>query len=104
MFFKQKSAIESGLIKVNGKDTFESYIIKNGDVLTHKITRKELPVYKTQIQVIFENEDLLVINKPPSIPIHGCGGYYYNTIINIVEFELNCPNIHGQINSCTSIR
>lgn len=101
LFYKKK-AISDGMILVNGKTSFENYLIKNGDILNHKTIRKELPVYKGELTKIFENDDLLVINKPPSIPVHSCGGYFFNTVIKIVEFEFGIPNIHGDFISCSS--
>lgn len=66
------------------------YVIKNGDVLTHKVVRKELPVYKGPLPKIFESDQLLVVNKPPSMPVHSCGGYFHNTVLGLIEHEFGC--------------
>lgn len=84
---------------MNNKETNPAYVIKNGDVLTHKITRKELPVYKGALQKVYEDDEIVVVNKPPSIPVHSCGGYFYNTVISIAQFEMGYSNIHGLVNS-----
>ena len=103
-FINEKKTIANGFIKINGKPSNENYLMKNGDVLTHKTIRKELPVYKTNLDTIFESDEILVINKPPSLPIHGCGGYLFNTVIKIVELEKGHPNIHGEFISGSSLR
>ena len=103
-FSNKKEAIADGRIKINGKKSNENYLIKNGDVMTHTTIRKELPVYKTKLDIIFENEEILVINKPPSMPVHACGGYFFNTVIKIIEFEAEHPNIHGSFISYSSVR
>ena len=55
---------------------------------------KELPVYNVDIPVVYEDEKLLVINKPASIPIHVCGAYNKNTILNILKEEKGYQNLH----------
>jgi len=32
---------------------------------------------------------MLVVNKPPFIVIHEGGGYFYNTLQNVIKYELN---------------
>ena len=48
---------------------------------------------KTSIKIVFESPDLLVVSKPPGIPTHPTGNYYYNTITEILKFDLNLDNI-----------
>ena len=45
------------------------------------------------IPIVFENQDLLVVDKPPSIPSHPCGAYNYNSIPKILELEQNKSNL-----------
>src|SRR5207245_931738 len=40
-----------------------------------------------KITIIESSKDLLVIDKPASIPIHSCGRYAKNTILNILKQE-----------------
>jgi 23S rRNA-/tRNA-specific pseudouridylate synthase len=47
----------------------KDYLIKQGDVITHNLMRKEGKVLNIPIEIIFEDEDYLVVNKPPSIPV-----------------------------------
>jgi 23S rRNA-/tRNA-specific pseudouridylate synthase len=45
-------------------------------------------VYHTPtIPIIYEDDDLLVVNKPPSIPCHPCGSFNHNSIIEILKNE-----------------
>lgn len=39
------------------------------------------------LPIIFEDEDLVVVDKPPSIPSHPCGAYHFNSIPKILEKE-----------------
>lgn len=68
-------AIRKGIVKLNGKKTDASQRIFEGDKI-------EIPSFllktetnpqnqKTDLLIVFQNEDLLVINKPYDIPVHG---------------------------------
>jgi tRNA pseudouridine synthase 8/2,5-diamino-6-(5-phospho-D-ribitylamino)-pyrimidin-4(3H)-one deaminase len=57
------------------------------DKIEHKAEKKEPGVFDYKLDIIFEDDNYLVINKPPSIPVHVCGNYLYNTIISILKFE-----------------
>jgi tRNA pseudouridine synthase 9 len=48
---------------------------------------------KTTIRIIYEDSDLLVILKPSGIPTHPTGNYHYNTITEILKFDLQMNNI-----------
>jgi len=36
----------------------------------------------------------MIINKPPSIPVHVCGAYYYNSIVKILKFDYGISDIY----------
>lgn len=67
--FYYESAIKNSLITVNGQSITSDYIVKQNDVISHLIHRHEPPVLNLSIQVIFEDEDVLAVNKPPSMPV-----------------------------------
>ncbi|KFM74596.1 RNA pseudouridylate synthase domain-containing protein 2, partial [Stegodyphus mimosarum] len=86
--------ISEGLLKVNGKSVDLHYILRNGDHVTACSHRHELGVLASPINIIYENEDILIVNKPSSIPIHPCGFYRHNTILFILAKEKNMKNLH----------
>ena len=49
------------------------------------------------IEIVEENEDFLVVNKPPSMPIHPCGGYRYNSLIERLRYQNNKTNLHCKL-------
>ncbi|CAL8106381.1 unnamed protein product [Calicophoron daubneyi] len=75
---------ESGDIKVNDAVVSPDYNLKDSDIISHKLHRHELPVLDSKIPFIFEDDDLLVLSKPASIPVHPCGQYTLNSIIHIL--------------------
>ena len=40
------------------------------------------------INIIFENEFWLVVDKPCSIPVHPCGNFKYNSLIWLLKLQL----------------
>lgn len=58
---------------MNGKKIEPDYKIKNGDQICSFVHRHENPVLASKINIIKDTNDMLVINKPSSIPIHTAG-------------------------------
>ncbi|ORY65454.1 DRAP deaminase [Pseudomassariella vexata] len=82
-----KSAMENGKICVNGNPVMPDYILKNGDLVSHKIHRHEPPVTAEDIGIIHEDDDMIVINKPSGIPVHPAGRYNFNSVVEIMKVE-----------------
>lgn len=80
-----KKTIASGSVLLNGQPADLESIIRNGDLITHKIHRHEPAVTSRPIGVVFEDDDILVIDKPSGIPVHPTGRYRFNTITKILE-------------------
>ncbi|KAL3230239.1 tRNA pseudouridine(32) synthase, mitochondrial [Nakaseomyces bracarensis] len=83
-----RKTIASGAVFVNGEAANLDTILRNGQQLTHKIHRHEPPVSSKPIKTVFEDENILVIDKPSGIPVHPTGRYRYNTITKILEKEM----------------
>ena len=85
----QKAA---GLIMANGKPVKSSYKVKPCDVLTVMMDR---PRYDNDIipediplDIVYEDNDLMVINKPAGLVVHpGCGNYH-GTLVNAIAWHL----------------
>jgi len=55
--------------------------------------RHETPVLSKPIEVIHLSEDLVVLDKPCSLPVHPCGRYRHNTVVFILAKEYNLKNL-----------
>ena len=82
-----ENAIARECITLNGKPADAGHVLKNNDLVTSKRHRHELPVIHQPIEIIEDTPELLVVNKPSSLPIHPCGRYRYNTLIYILAKE-----------------
>ncbi|ESO84214.1 hypothetical protein LOTGIDRAFT_107992 [Lottia gigantea] len=87
--------IERGKILVNGQKVKADLLLKNGDEICHKIHRHENPVIGSKIEIIIDTDDVLVINKPSSIPCHPCGKYRHNSIVFILGKEYGYANLRN---------
>src|SRR5437667_3056999 len=82
------NAILSGAIQINNVPTCSlDQILKNGDVVTHTLHRHEPPVTDKPVTVVYEDDGMIVINKPAGIPVHPAGRYYYNSVVEIMRHE-----------------
>ena len=71
-----RAAIPSGRITINGAIVRCDYVIKSGDKLAHRMHRHEPPCCLPadgRIAVAFEDDDVLVVDKPASLPVHPTG-------------------------------
>lgn len=91
-------------ITVNGKHVTVRYILKPGDVLSvnekdspSDVNELLLPV-NLDIDVIFENNDIILINKPPYMPTHPSHGHIDDTLANALAYKYrNIPFVFRPI-------
>lgn len=46
------------------------------------------------IEIVSDTKDMIVVNKPPSIPVHPTGRYTHNSLINILRHEMGINAVH----------
>mmetsp|Transcript_31606 Transcript_31606/g.66456 ORF Transcript_31606/g.66456 Transcript_31606/m.66456 type:complete len:670 (+) Transcript_31606:78-2087(+) len=101
-----EAAINAGRILVSGGRVDCEYLIKGGDELTHTVHRHEPAVGVADvalddgnagdhppIQIVYEDDTLLVVDKPATLPIHPCGGYNFNSLFEILSHWK--PDLYG---------
>lgn len=86
-------AIETGSITVNGKPATPDLVLKDGMMLSHKCHRHEMPVLADPIEILLDTPEVLVINKPSSIPVHPCGRYRYNSLTFLLRHQFGYKNL-----------
>ncbi len=87
-----QTAADNGYVMANGKPVKSSYKVKPLDVLTVMMDR---PRYENDIipediplDIVYEDDDLMVINKPAGLVVHpGCGNYH-GTLVNAIAWHL----------------
>ncbi len=80
-----QTLIKEGLARVNGRSEKAGYKVKLGESVTLKLPEKK--VYEVlpepiPLYVIYEDEHLIVLNKPPGLVVHPAPGNYTGTLVN----------------------
>ena len=100
-----QAAAEAGYIHANGRPVKSNYKVRPGDVVTLMLSR---PKHDTTIHpedipltVVYEDDQLMVINKEAGMVVHPGSGNFSGTLINAVawhmkdvpEFDPNSPEV-----------
>ncbi|MCL4154265.1 UNVERIFIED_CONTAM: hypothetical protein GTU68_039065, partial [Idotea baltica] len=94
---KIQAAAKDGSIFVNDVPVKSNYKVKPNDVITVKFEHPPhenlLIAEDIPIDVVYEDDDLLVVNKPAGMVVHPGHGNYSGTLINALIFHFeNLPN------------
>ena len=82
-----KRLLDEGKILVNGKKQKPSYKPEVGDIITIEIPKPEEVELKPQdipIDVIYEDKDIIVVNKPKGMVVHPANGNPDGTLVNAI--------------------
>lgn len=86
-----QQAADAGCILVNGKAVKSNYRVKPFDVVTIVMDRPryELEIIAEDIplDIVYEDESLLVVNKPPGLVVHPGHGNYHGTLVNALAYH-----------------
>lgn len=92
--------IEKDNIKVNNKSIKNSYIIKKDDEITISEEEKEDYHIKAEdipLEIIYEDDDLIVINKASGMVVHPANGNRSKTLVNaLLGYSSNLSEINGE--------
>ncbi|WP_050742525.1 RluA family pseudouridine synthase [Deferribacter desulfuricans] len=89
--------IKKGLVLVNNKTVKPSYNVNLGDEILVKIPQEEkldLKPANIPLNIIYENQYYLIINKPAGLCVHPAPGNFDNTLVNalLYHFQINDDN------------
>lgn len=95
---KIQKLIDDGNILVNDKEIKASYDVKNGDIITISIVDEDIDIVPEDIplDIVYEDEYLLVVNKPSGMVVHPAVGNYSHTLVNALMYH--CNNNLSQVN------
>lgn len=86
-----KRLIDQELIMVNGAKTKAGYRIQPGDLILVTVPKAEEPSLEPQaipLEIIYEDQDLAVINKPKGLVVHPGAGNLEGTLVNALLFHV----------------
>jgi len=80
-----QNAIRSGAVKVNGQPVKPSFKLSHRDVIEFVMPepeKKEIEPEDIPLDVLYEDDDLIVLNKPPDLIVHPARGNKHGTLVN----------------------
>jgi 23S rRNA pseudouridine955/2504/2580 synthase/23S rRNA pseudouridine1911/1915/1917 synthase len=84
--------IKSGEITLNGKPVSPEYILQMHDCIEYHPKDIPEPPARKDYRIVFEDDNILVINKPGNLCVHPSGPFYQNTLWFLLR--QNYPHIH----------
>jgi 23S rRNA pseudouridine1911/1915/1917 synthase len=88
--------IRSGFVRLNGTTTRPNQIVRTGDQieLTNPPPEKiETRPESIPLEILFEDDDLIVVNKPAGMTVHPGAGHQEHTLVNALLHH--CPTLSG---------
>jgi 23S rRNA pseudouridine1911/1915/1917 synthase len=93
---KVQQAIDGGRVLVNNKTASPNYKIRPGDNIVcfsdRQSVGEEIIPEKMPLNIFYEDDEVLIINKPPGLVVHPASGNYTGTLINGVAYYLQEKN------------
>ena len=92
-------------VLADGAPCFMNHVLQPGEVLTIHIleehSSEKIPPVDLPLDIVYEDEDLMVVNKPAGMPIHPSMNNYYNSLANGLAYyfaKQDCPFVFRCIN------
>ena len=93
--------IDNGYILVNGKKTKNNYKVKENDLISIDDSFKEdidIEPEEMKLDIVYEDNDIMIINKPSGVVVHPGNGNYKGTLVNgLMYYTNNLSDVNGEI-------
>ena len=96
---KIQNLIDSGNILVNGKTVKNSYKVSNTDEIVIKEREEDVSIKAENIpiDIVYEDDDVIVVNKKSGMVVHPAVGNYSGTLVNALMYKSkNLSTINGE--------
>jgi 23S rRNA pseudouridine1911/1915/1917 synthase len=88
--------IRAGQITINGITKKPAYLTKRGDIIRSEIPPPQPIPCKAEpipLSILYEDADLIVLNKPPGLVVHPAPGHWSGTLVNALLYH--CGDLTG---------
>ena len=93
--------IKEGMVLVNGKPEKPKYLIQESDYISINLptpVKLEVIAENIPLDIIYEDEDIVIINKEQGMVVHPAPGNYTGTLVNALLYQIkNLSSINGVI-------
>lgn len=82
--------IKDGMVIVNGKSVKSSYAVKTDDEVVFNLPPSAQPDILAEdipLDILYEDKDVIVINKPKGMVVHPAAGHYSGTLVNALMYH-----------------
>ena len=94
--------IDAGKVQVDGRSVRKRFIVKEGDEVFY---RSPIPVpleaipENIPLDIVFEDDDIIIVNKPKEMVVHPAPGHYTGTLVNALLFyaKKRLSSVGGEI-------
>ena len=96
---KVSKMIKDEKIKVNGKPVKNSYILKENDLIESEEYEEEMMDIKPEkmdLDIVYEDDDVIVINKANGIVVHPAVGNFSHTLVNGLLYHSKLSDKNGE--------
>lgn len=96
---KIQTMIKNKQILVNNKEIKNSYVLKNGDIITsEEYVEEEMKAVpeKMDLDIVYEDEDVIVVNKRNGMVVHPAVGNKNGTLVNGLLYHSKLSDINGE--------
>lgn len=83
--------IKTGKILVNGLVKKAKYTVKEGDVISYELPEVEEVEYVADdipLEIVYQDEDVAVVNKPQGMVVHPSAGHTSGTLVNALMYHI----------------
>lgn len=92
--------IKDNNVLVNGRAVKPNYnigISDNIDIVLPKLTEPQIEAENISLDIIYEDDDIIVVNKPKGMVVHPAAGHYSGTLVNALMYHCrdNLSGING---------
>lgn len=91
--------IEDGNVQVNGQAVKPKYKLATGDVVTiepEKPKKIDLVPENIPLDIVYEDDDVIVVNKPQGMVVHPAPGHPDHTLVNALLYHSPLSTINGE--------
>ena len=91
--------IKNSEVLVNGKCVKAGFILKKGDIIeiNHESFDDSILPEKMDLDIVYEDDDLLVINKANGVVVHPAPGNYHGTLVNGLLYHTSLSDLNGEV-------
>lgn len=96
-----KKQIDSGNALVNGNPRKAGYAVKDGDIVSvafnKEVGLEDVNPENIPLDIVYEDADIAVINKPQGMVVHPAPGNYEHTLVNALLYHFNTLSDSGSV-------